>query len=101
MSTLHSRVGASAMFAALALAGLTACDKKSEPASTPSSSMSCPTSGAPSTGVTPHSEGTPAASDRPGAAAMGAIEAGQAGGGAAPGKVAQPTAGDGAASAAK
>jgi len=74
----------------------TACDRGAPP-ETPATTAA--TASAPLGGITPKVDGAPAASDRPGAVADGAIEAGQAKGGAVVGKPAEPTAGDGSASA--
>jgi hypothetical protein len=80
--------------ALLALGALAACDKKpgtdAVPVPAPSTSSPSPTAG-----VVPTDPNQPAASDRPGAVAIGAVEAGQAGKGGS-GSATQPTAGDGA-----
>lgn len=86
--------------AALAIAGslLAGCEPKADTSAPAKADAPIAASGSALTGVKPHTEGMPAASDRPGAAAMGAVEAGQARDGAVQGKAAEATAGDGAAS---
>lgn len=75
-------------------ATLSACERK-PPQPETSAQPTASTEALP--GVKPHDEGSAPASDRPGAVAIGAVEAGQSGGGA-NGAHPAPTAGDGAAS---
>ena len=81
--------------ALLLAAGVTACEPKLPKPESTTGATSTVGGGAALPGVKPHDSQTDAASERPGAAAMGAIEAGQAGAGGGTAAHPAPTGGDG------